>query len=77
MMGQKLPRINAVQLLRALRHDGWQQLRQSGSHVTLTHPTKSGNVTVPKHASVTLKPKTLETILKQAGLTADDLRDLL
>jgi len=76
-MSPRSPRINAAELLRALRRDGWEQVRQSGSHVTLKHPTKSGNVTVPKHAQVILKPKTLEAILKQASLTTDNLRDLL
>ncbi|MBA2392000.1 MAG: type II toxin-antitoxin system HicA family toxin [Ktedonobacteraceae bacterium] len=69
--------MNAVELLRALRRDGWEQVRQSGSHVTLKHPTKPGIATVPKHVQVILKPKTLEAILKQASLTTDDLRDLL
>jgi predicted RNA binding protein YcfA (HicA-like mRNA interferase family) len=72
-----MPRITAADLLRALRKDGWQQVRQSGSHVHLTHPTKPGRVTVPRHAGVTIKPKTLATILEQAGLTVDELRGLL
>ncbi|HJT55659.1 MAG TPA: type II toxin-antitoxin system HicA family toxin [Ktedonobacteraceae bacterium] len=75
-MSPRLPRITASELLRALRHDGWQPVRQSGSHITLRHPTKPGFVTVPRHASVTLKLKTLATILDQAGLTVDDLRKL-
>jgi predicted RNA binding protein YcfA (HicA-like mRNA interferase family) len=76
-MSPKMPRITAAELLRALRRDGWQQVRQSGSHVTLKHPTKPSIVTVPRHAKVIIKLKTLETILKQAGLTTDDLRELL
>ncbi len=76
-MSPKLPRITAAQLLRALRRDGWEQVRQSGSHVALRHPTKRGQVTVPKHASIILKPKTLESILEQAGLSKDELRELL
>jgi predicted RNA binding protein YcfA (HicA-like mRNA interferase family) len=43
----------------------------------LKHPTKPGIVTVAKHASVIIKPKTLETILKQARLTEEELRNLL
>ena len=54
----RLPRITAVQLLRALRRDGWQQVRQSGSHATFRHPVKLGSVTVPRHAGVIIKPKT-------------------
>jgi len=76
-MSPRLPRITAFQLLRALKRDGWEQERQSGSHVILKHPTKKGHVTVPKHARVIIKPKTLESILEQAELTIDDLRELL
>jgi predicted RNA binding protein YcfA (HicA-like mRNA interferase family) len=43
----------------------------------LKHPHKPGHVTVPKHATVILKLKTLESILEQAGLTVDELRELL
>jgi predicted RNA binding protein YcfA (HicA-like mRNA interferase family) len=76
-MSARLPRITAADLLRALRKDGWQQVRQSGSHVHLKHPSKPGRVTVPVHAGVIIKPKTLATVLGQAGLTIDELRQLL
>jgi len=77
MMSPKLPHITATEPLRALRRDGWQPARQSGSHMTLKHPNKTGYVILPVHVSVTLKPKTLTTILKQASLSVDELRDLL
>ncbi|MHB8598824.1 MAG: type II toxin-antitoxin system HicA family toxin [Ktedonobacteraceae bacterium] len=67
----------AVDLLRALKRDGWQPIRQSGSHVTLYHPTKPGHVTVPKHARVIIKLKTLASILEQSGLTVTELFELL
>jgi len=76
-MSEWLPRVNAAELLRALGRDGWQIVRQSGSHATLKHSTKSGYVTVPRHADVIIKPKTLASILKQAGLTVEELRNLL
>ena len=41
--------------------------RIKGSHHILKHPTKAGRVTIPLHKE-DLKPKTLQTILKQAGL---------
>jgi predicted RNA binding protein YcfA (HicA-like mRNA interferase family) len=50
-MSPRLPRITAVELLRALKHAGWEPVRQSGSHVTLKHPIKPGTVTVPRHAN--------------------------
>ena len=76
-MSPRSPRITAVELLRALRRAGWQPVRQSGSHVTLKHPSKPGSVTVPKHANVIIKPKTFSSILEQAGLSTDELRELL
>lgn len=76
-MSPKLPRITAIELLRALKRDGWQPARQSGSHMTMKHPIKKGCVIVAIHATVTLKPKTLTAILKQAGLTLEDLYRLL
>ncbi len=62
-MGDKLPRITSAECLRALERDGWQFVRQSGSHVHLKHPAKAGRVTVPKHSGKTLKPRTLLAIL--------------
>ena len=76
-MSPKMPRITSADLMRALRRDGWQPVRQSGSHITLKHPTKRGIVIVPRHANVTIKLKTLATILEQAGLTVDGLWELL
>jgi predicted RNA binding protein YcfA (HicA-like mRNA interferase family) len=45
--------------------------------VHLTHPSKPGRVTVPVHAGETLQPWLLSSILRQAGLTVEDLRKLL
>lgn len=75
-MSERLPRITAAELLRALQRDGWTIVRQRG-HAQLKHPTKPGRVTIPIHAGVTLNPKTLSTALEQAGLSAADLRRLL
>jgi len=71
------PRITAAQLLRALLRAGWFEHHHTGSHMYLKHPTQLGLVTVARHAGVIIKPKTLSSILDQAGLTADDLRALL
>ncbi len=73
----RLPRVTAEQTLRALRRDGWTPVRQAGSHVALSHPTKPGTVTVPAHAGVAIGPKLLSSILRQAGISADAFRSLL
>lgn len=76
-MSPKMPRITASQLMRALKQDGWQQVRQSGSHVILKHPDRPGRVTVPIHTNKILKLQTLESILEQANMTVNDLLELL
>ena len=76
-MNPKLPRITAAEFLRALLRDGWVRHRQVGSHVQLKHPSKPGRVTVPSHAGITLKPKTLARALEQAELTVEELTELL
>jgi predicted RNA binding protein YcfA (HicA-like mRNA interferase family) len=75
-VSERLPRITAAELLRALQRDGWTIVCQKG-HAQLKHPTQPGRVTIPIHPGVTLNPKTLSTALEQAGLSVDDLRRLL
>ena len=76
-MAGRTPRVTGAELLRALERDGWYLARVKGSHHLLHHPTKPGRPNVPIHAGVVVDPKTLGRILKEAGLTADELRDLL
>ena len=56
-------------VLKMLKSDGWFLITTEGSHRQLKHPTKSGRVTVSGHPSDDLHPKTLKSILTQAGLT--------
>ena len=52
-----------------LKDDGWVEVGQRGSHVQYKHPQKSGRVTVSGHDGSDVKPGTLKSILRQAGLT--------
>lgn len=55
-------------VLKLLRNDGWSLIATVGSHRQLKHPTKPGRVTVSGHPSDDIHPKTLRSILTQAGL---------
>jgi predicted RNA binding protein YcfA (HicA-like mRNA interferase family) len=55
-------------VLKELRKDGWILRNQEGSHRQFVHPTKSGKVTVAGHESDEVPPKTLRSILRQAGM---------
>jgi predicted RNA binding protein YcfA (HicA-like mRNA interferase family) len=77
-LSPKSPRITARQVVQALRRVGWYQHHQEGAHVFLRHPDRPGmRVTVAMHAGETIKPRTLKSILEQAGLTVDDFIELL
>jgi predicted RNA binding protein YcfA (HicA-like mRNA interferase family) len=54
--------------IKRIEKDGWYLVVQKGSHRQYKHPTKSGRVTIAGKPSDDLHPKTLGSILKQAGL---------
>jgi predicted RNA binding protein YcfA (HicA-like mRNA interferase family) len=56
------------EILKLLKKDGWYLVTTVGSHRQFKHPTKSGRVTVSGHPSDDIHPKTLKSILTQAGL---------
>ncbi len=55
-------------ILKLLRDDGWQQVRQRGSHRQFQHETKPGTVTVAGKPGDELHPRTVASIIRQAGL---------
>lgn len=57
------------EVLKLLKKDGWYLARTRGSHRQFKHPDKPGLVTVPGKPGDDLAPGTLNSILKQAGLT--------
>jgi predicted RNA binding protein YcfA (HicA-like mRNA interferase family) len=60
--------MNYKELLQLLKKEGWHIKNQRGSHIQLTHPLRGGKITLPKHGKKDLKPGTLLTVLKKAGL---------
>lgn len=60
--------MNAREVIRLLEKDGWFLKEQKGSHAQFIHLTKKGKVTVSVHGKKDFPPKTLSSILKQAGL---------
>ena len=56
------------ELISRLEAEGWQLVRQKGSHRQYHHPSKPGTVTVAGKPSVEVPPGTLNSVLKQAGL---------
>lgn len=73
----RLPRVSGKDVLRALLRAGYAESHVRGSHHYLRKPGAPSLVTVPVHGNRTLPAKTLQSILRQAGLTADELSALL
>ncbi len=72
----KLPTdLSGRDLVKALQRIGFVVQRQRGSHIVLRRDDPFARVTVPNHK--TLRPGTLRAILQEAGLTVEQLIDLL
>jgi len=54
--------------IRMVEADGWRLVHQVGSHRQYKHPIKSGRVTVAGNPGDDVKPGTLASIKRQAGL---------
>jgi predicted RNA binding protein YcfA (HicA-like mRNA interferase family) len=72
----RLPRVSGKDVVRALKRAGFRVTHIRGSHYYLR---RSGGslVTVPVHPDEILDLKTLKSILKQAGISIEELIDLL
>ncbi len=73
----RLPTVSGERLVRALKRNGFEVLRQKGSHVALEKRVgdKVYRTIVPQHPTVA--KGTLADILKQAGITIEQLLELL
>jgi predicted RNA binding protein YcfA (HicA-like mRNA interferase family) len=68
----RMPRISSREAIRALENLGFEQVRQTGSHVVMKRATEAGEVgcVVPKHQE--LKVGMLSGVLKQAQVSIEE-----
>jgi predicted RNA binding protein YcfA (HicA-like mRNA interferase family) len=69
------PVVSGKRLIKALEEEGWEVVRQRGSHVRLKKAGRRNALVVPLHREI--KRGTLGGILRDADLSTDDLRRLL
>ena len=60
--------MNCKQAEKIIKDDGWFLDSVVGSHHHYKHRTKSGKVAIPFHGKDELPPKTVNSIMRQAGL---------
>ncbi len=75
-MSQRLPRVTANDVIKALEKLGFGLSRQSGSH-RIYKNLQGRRVTVPYHKGKALHPKVLKSVLKDAELSVDEFLKLL
>jgi predicted RNA binding protein YcfA (HicA-like mRNA interferase family) len=69
----KLPSLSAKFVIKIVISHGFVLDRTSGSHYLFFHPITKQRVTIPVH-SKNLSKGTLFSILKQAGISKEDLK---
>jgi predicted RNA binding protein YcfA (HicA-like mRNA interferase family) len=70
-----LPSVSGREAVRAFEKAGYTFQRQRGSHFMLVKPGAPTTLAVPNHRPV--RPGTLRTLIRQAGLTVEEFIALL
>ncbi len=73
-----LPQLSGDKLVKALKREGWIEKSQKGSHLKLVRsliPAGKKTIIVPMHKII--KKGTLNSILKQANISPEKLKQLL
>jgi len=73
---EKLPRITAVEMIKAIKRAGFFLARQSGSHKIFKNEAGK-RVTVPYHKGKIIHLKVLHSILRDAELSVEKFKELL
>lgn len=71
----KLPVVSGLDCVKALTKAGFSTRRQRGSHIIMQRDDPYAMVVVPNHEE--LRPGTLKSIIRDAGLTVEQFFTLL
>ena len=75
-MTEKLPRITAAEAIRIIEKEGFFLARQSGKHKIYKNQ-EGMRVTISYHSGKILHPKVLKSILRNADLSIERLKELM
>lgn len=65
-----LPAISGREVVRAFASDGWEMVRQRGSHLILVKDGHRATLSVPDHREVA--KGTLRSLIRASGLSVDN-----
>jgi predicted RNA binding protein YcfA (HicA-like mRNA interferase family) len=75
-VSERLPAVKPQELIRVLERRGWHVIRTRGSHYVFKHREFPNRIVVPVHGRE-LKRGILTAIMKDAGISREELRELL
>ncbi len=75
-MSEKVPRVTASEIIKVLEKCGFMLSRQSGSHKIYKN-AEGRRATVPFHSAKILHPKVLKSIMNEANLSIEELKEYL
>ena len=65
----RLPRLSGREVVRAFESLGWENVRQSSSHIILVREGRPATLSVPDHKEVAAG--TLRSLIRSAGLAVE------
>lgn len=68
------PILSGPEVVKAFAKDGWQMVRQRGSHMILVKPGHMATLSVPDHREVA--QGTLRSLIRSSGLTVEQFAAL-
>ncbi len=74
-MAGQLPVLSGKQVRKAIENDGWEYVRQRGSHMILVKEGSMATLSVPNHKTVARG--TLRSLIRASGLTVEEFLELL
>jgi predicted RNA binding protein YcfA (HicA-like mRNA interferase family) len=69
-----LPTLSGREVVRAFAQDGWQMVRQRGSHMILVKAGHMATLSVPDHREIA--KGTLRSLIRSGGLTVEEFHQL-
>lgn len=69
-----LPCLSGREAVKAFARDGWQAVRQRGSHIILVKAAHNATLSVPDHKEVA--KGTLRSLIRSSGLTVEQFIEL-
>ncbi len=70
-----LPALSGREVVQAFAKDGWQSVRQKGSHMILIKSGHTVTLSVPDHREIA--KGTLRSLIRSSGLSVDEFLDLV